>query len=107
MPDHHHVQHADEPAASKSPEEKEKLDHEIDKLKEEIKQLKSSNKWYAALGRNIWPIVSGILTIGVSLVALNVSWQTQSFTEDQELSKKFVSALQMATDAKAGQDARI
>jgi uncharacterized protein YjbI with pentapeptide repeats len=87
--------------------EHEKLAAEIAKLKEEITKLRSENSLWGALTRNAWPLVSGVLTITVSFVALTVSYRSQAFNADEERRKTFFSALQMATDNKAGQDARI
>jgi uncharacterized protein YjbI with pentapeptide repeats len=91
----------------KAKAEYEKITVETTKLREEIQRLRSENSPLGRLGRVVWPLVTGALTAVVSFVALNVSWQSLSFNTEQEHKKTFFSALQMATDAKSGQDARI
>ena len=91
----------------KAKAEYEKIAVETTKLREEIQRLRSENSTLGRLGRVVWPLITGALTAVVSFVALNVSWQSQSFNAEQERKKTFFSALQMATDSKSGQDARI
>ena len=109
---------SDEKGAPSLPPADEPLQHtklakEVGKLEQEIERLRSENTVWGTLSRNIWPLLSGLLTLSVSAAsvflsasALQISKQTQQFNVNQEKEKKFFAALQMATDEKAGQDAR-
>jgi uncharacterized protein YjbI with pentapeptide repeats len=109
---------SEETGAPSPPTADEKLQHtklakEVGKLEQEIERLRSENTVWGTLSRNIWPLLSGLVTLSVSIAslflsgsALQISKQTQQFNVDQEKEKRFFAALQMATDEKAGQDAR-
>jgi hypothetical protein len=94
------------PPPTPTPDDR-KVNLEIAKLNEEIEQLRSANTWYATLGRNIWPIASGILTIAISIILGLITWRTQKASTQQDQDKIFFQSIQMATDPKGGNDGRI
>lgn len=100
--------------AKKDALEAKKLQNEVLKLKEEVRQLHSGNSTWGAVSRNIWPIVSGLAsvaisigTVAISYDAYSISKETKTYTAEQDKDKAFAASLQMATDERGGQESRL
>ena len=84
-----------------------KLRAEIEKLTAETSRLRSETSPFGSIARLAWPLVSGIVSLVVSLVSLRIASQAGKAAADQEQNRNFYSALQIATDPKGGYEARI